>query len=478
MTDIKHNTILEGIRSASQWRAKYWRTSPKRMRYLGISEGFHNAAYAVVKDNKIEFATEIERITKEKNDKVIPDWHFNVLKERYYYDKTVFYEDTRFKNARREMYGMAKATPCREYDIGNIFHHESHYASAYFTAPFTPDSTVVIDAIGEFDTASIWVNGQKVWNKTYPWSLGLFYSAITKRIGLKPNEDEYITMGMAAYGEPCIDMSEAIHENHHKGIPVKKWFWHAPQDIAASAQAQLETELLGIFAIARKYGPNVAYAGGVALNCVANSKIRGMFDNMWIFPNPGDAGSALGCVLAHTKQKIEFKDTFLGYDITRSINPRLVVETLLKRKIVGVANGKAEFGPRALGNRSLLGDVRYDIKDTVNTIKRRQKFRPFAPAILEEYVDEYFEGHTNEYMQYVAKAKHDYASVTHVDGTARVQVVRKDCTSALRPILEEYYEKTGVPMLLNTSLNIKGKPMVNTEEDASRFQELYGVRVF
>ena len=448
------------------------------MRYLGISEGFHNAAYAVVKDNKIEFATEVERITKEKNDKVIPDWHFNVLKERYYYDKTVFYEDTRFKNARREIYGMAKATPCREYDIENIFHHESHYASAYFTAPFTPDSTVVIDAIGEFDTASIWVNGQKVWNKTYPWSLGLFYSAITKRIGLKPNEDEYITMGMAAYGEPCIDMSKAIHENHHKGIPVRRWFWHAPEDIATSAQAQLETELLGIFAIARKYGPNVAYAGGVALNCVANSKIRGMFDNMWIFPNPGDAGSALGCVLAHTKQKIEFKDTFLGYDITRSINPRLVVETLLKRKVVGVANGKAEFGPRALGNRSLLGDVRYDIKDTVNTIKRRQKFRPFAPAILEEYVDKYFEGHTNEYMQYVAKAKHDYASVTHVDGTARVQVVRKDCTSALRPILEEYYEKTGVPMLLNTSLNIKGKPMVNTEEDASRFQELYGVRVF
>ena len=122
--------------------------------------------------------------------------------------------------------------------------------------------------------------------------------------------------------------------------------------------------------------------------------------------------------------------------------------------------------------------MRYDIKDTVNSIKRRQKFRPFAPAILEEYVNDYFEGYCNEYMQFVAKAKHDYTSVTHVDGTARVQVVRKDSTSALRPILEEYYEKTGIPMLLNTSLNIKGQPMVNTLEDAEKFQDNYGVRVF
>ena len=151
---------------------------------------------------------------------------------------------------------------------------------------------------------------------------------------------------------------------------------------------------------------------------------------------------------------------------------------MLKRKVVGVANGKAEFGPRALGNRSLLGDVRYDIKDTVNGIKRRQKFRPFAPAILEEYYDKYFEGYGNEYMQYTVQAKHDYNSVTHVDGTARVQIVRADSTSALRPILEEYYERTGVPMLLNTSLNIKGEPMVNTRTDAEKFQTNYGVRVF
>ena len=158
--------------------------------------------------------------------------------------------------------------------------------------------------------------------------------------------------------------------------------------------------------------------------------------------------------------------------------PENKVDELLKNKVCGVANGRAEFGPRALGNRSLLGDPRYDIKDTVNTIKQRQKFRPFAPAILKEYADEYFEGPMNEYMQFVATAKHDYDSVTHVDGTARVQVVKKNCSSVIRKILEEWYDKTGCPMLLNTSLNIKGKPIVNTLEDAEEFSKKYNVQVF
>jgi len=154
------------------------------------------------------------------------------------------------------------------------------------------------------------------------------------------------------------------------------------------------------------------------------------------------------------------------------------VKELLKNKVCGVANGRAELGPRALGNRSLLGDPRHDIKDTVNKIKKREMFRPFAPAILEEYADEYFDGPMNRYMQFVANAKHDYDSVTHVDGTARVQLVEKDNVSILRPILEEWYEKTGCPMLLNTSLNIKGQPMVNTWKDAKEFEKKYNVPVF
>ena len=195
-------------------------------------------------------------------------------------------------------------------------------------------------------------------------------------------------------------------------------------------------------------------------------------------PSPGDAGSSLGAAALVNKKKLKWTNPYLGYNIKISVNPKKVVDELLERKVCGVAHGRAEFGPRALGNRSLLGDPRYDIKDTVNTIKRRQKFRPFAPAILEEYAHRYFEGPMNEYMQFVATAKHDYDSVTHVDGTARVQVVRNFCGSIIRPILEEWYNRTGCPMLLNTSLNIKGKPIVNDWNDASEFERQYRVAVF
>ena len=211
---------------------------------------------AVVRDQQIQFATHIERLTRKKNDAWVPQWVLEHAYNEYAYDKTIFYEHTEIKNCRRENVRNGKDREMAERTMSEIyFIIKSHYASAYFTAPFTPDSTVVIDAIGEFDTASIWVDGEKVWSRQYPWSLGLFYSAITKRIGLKPNEDEYITMGMAAYGDVSIDMMDFINENHHKGIPMRKWFWQTPEDIAASAQAHLENELMERFAKARKYGP-------------------------------------------------------------------------------------------------------------------------------------------------------------------------------------------------------------------------------
>lgn len=195
-------------------------------------------------------------------------------------------------------------------------------------------------------------------------------------------------------------------------------------------------------------------------------------------PSPGDSGSALGAAALLYGKKLNWQGPYLGHNIDRAPNPIGIVNALLNYEIVGVANGKAEFGPRALGNRSLLADPRKDIKDKVNEIKKRDKFRPFAPAILEEYADEYFEGPMNEYMQFVAKAKHDYSSVTHIDGTARVQVVKKDCKSIIRPILEEWYNRTKCPMLLNTSLNIKGQPIVNDIDDAIKFSEKSGVYVF
>ena len=435
----------------------------------GLSYGFHDAGYALLTDGKIIEAHHSERFTKIKNDKTpVPIKSIG---------ETAFYERPRVKNTRRFYAGQTWRKDRPEHDH-YIAHHWSHAAAAYYTRPYggIEPVCVVIDAIGEWDTVSIWYKKKKVWSQRYPYSIGLFYSAITQHIGLKPNEDEYITMGMAAFGEPSIDFDYLFEQNLHLGIRDR--IEHDIRDIAASAQATVEKKIIEIMKRARKYSKHLCYGGGVALNCVANSKIRNMFDSVWIMPNPGDAGSALGAALAVHGQRVEWTGPYLGYDIKGQVNPKEVVQHLLKHQYCGIANGKAEYGPRALGNRSLIADPRLNIKDTVNEVKQRQKFRPFAPAILEEFATEYFEGPMNEYMQYVAKAKHDYKSVTHIDGTARVQVVKKNCSSVLRPILEEWHSATGCPMLLNTSLNIKGKPMVNCWLDALQFQQKYNVKVF
>ena len=432
---------------------------------LGISEGFHNSSVCYVEDGEILFASESERYTGNKNDRWVP----GELLDKYDYDNIVYYERPFKKNIRRLLAGQSWEKTRFKYD--NYYsHHLSHAAAGYYTAPFRECNILVIDAIGEWETITIWDNLKKLRSWSYPYSLGLLYSAVTQYLGFKPNEEEYIVMGMSAFGEPRYNYEYLLYENNHRGI---KSLEGKPVDIAASIQKLYEDELLKLVKMCPK--KNLILMGGCALNCVANSKIKGK--NIWIMPSPGDAGSSLGAS-ALKQGKINWEHPYLGYDINGYINPKEVVDDLLENKIVGVANGRAEFGPRALGNRSLLGDPRYDIKDTVNTIKKRQKFRPFAPAILEEFADEYFEGPMNRYMQFVAKAKHDYKSVTHVDGTARVQVVEKDCKSVIRPILEEFYERTKVPMLLNTSLNIKGKPMVNTQKDANKFAEKYGVNVW
>jgi carbamoyltransferase len=454
------------------------------MNIIGISEGFHDAAICVIRERTILHASHSERYSGIKNDKWIHPSQWPVS-NRHQPDAVAYYEKPFRKNLRRLWAGQSWETPRVKYNYC-FGHHESHAAAGYYTAPFDNCNILVIDAIGEWDTISIWKGGvergylgqrthhlKKIRSWKYPYSLGLLYSAITQRIGLKPNEDEYITMGMAAFGEPKYDLEDQLWENNHRGCDNIFPEAH-PEDLAASVQDLYERELLKLVDMCPS--ENLIIMGGCALNCVANSKIKGK--NIWIMPAPGDAGSALGAAALVLKQKLEWKNPYLGYPILKGIDVKSVVKELLYNHVVGVANGKAEFGPRALGNRSLLGDPRYDIKDTVNRIKRRQPFRPFAPAILEEYAEEYFEGPMNEYMQFVAKAKHDYSSVTHVDGTARVQVVKPNCGSVLRQILEEWYEETGCPMLLNTSLNIKGKPMVNTWEDAQEWSKKYNVPVF
>ena len=210
----------------------------------------------------------------------------------------------------------------------------------------------------------------------------------------------------------------------------------------------------------------------------------GLFDNIWIIPNPGDAGSSIGCIAASEQKHLKWKNPFLGYNITGEYPVDEIIKELLKSKICGVANGKAEFGPRALGNRSLLADPRGpEIKDMVNRIKRRQKFRPFAPAILEEDVNDYFDLPTpiksTPYMQFTAAYTHgnDCPAIIHYDNSSRVQTVSKSDNEGFYELLIAWKSKTGCPMLLNTSLNIKGEPMVNDITDVNAFTYKYGVKV-
>jgi carbamoyltransferase len=398
-------------------------------------------------------------------------------------------------------------------DWTDIPHHLTHAVAAFATRPKNFDREdcvmVAIDGLGEWRSAAVFDNKFEVKHQLgYLDSIGDMYGSLTRMLGYEFGED-YLVMGLSCYGEPVafdqiLEIWDSIPTwvledpepwkdyNHEKKIAIKDEYIARiigpllelkREDAAASLQKLTEHNIYKIMVEARKYGSKLCYSGGCAQNIIANTKIRDLFDDVWIDVNPSDGGCAIGSAawmyMQDTgKDRINWEHPFLGDNIEGKLDPEMVVRDLLKHKITGVANGKAEFSPRAYGNRSLLADVRYDVKDTVNTIKQRQKFRPFAPAILEEHADEYFEGHVNEWMQYTALAKHDYTSVTHIDGTARVQLVPKDSTTVLRKILECYYDRTGVPMLLNTSLNIRGKPMVDNLDQAMQFEHRYGVKVF
>jgi len=439
------------------------------MKILGISEGSHDAAWCLIEDGEILEAHHMERHTQLKNDKWL---NKKILPKA---DLIVGHEIKNNVSKRRKLSGQSKIDQNIKVRK-EINHHDSHAWAGWSTSKFEDCDILVVDAIGEAQTTVVYKIRNGVWHKKviydYPKSLGLGYSAVTSMLGYKPMEEEYIIMGLASYGEPTVDLSYLLDINCHKGIESIQ---EKPENIAASVQHWYEKELLKLINVYCDH-QNLILMGGCALNCVANSKIKNK--NIWIMPNPGDAGSALGAAASIYGKKINWTSPYLGTNINQDINPKEVINYLLKKSVCGVANGKAEFGPRALGNRSLIADPRLDIKDTVNDIKKRQRFRPFAPAILEEYANEYFDGPMNEYMQFVAKAKHDYKSVTHIDGTARVQIVKPNCQSIIRPILEEWYEQTKCPMLLNTSLNIKGKPMVDNINHAQLFEDYYNVKVF
>jgi carbamoyltransferase len=419
-----------------------------------------------------------------------------------------------------------------------IEHHLSHAASAFLVSPFQEAALLTVDGVGEWATATYGRgsdgNIDLFKEIRFPHSLGLLYTAFTSYLGFKVNSAEYKVMGLAPYGEPryenevrqLIDVADdgSFHLNmeyfsYHYGLRMTskrfdRLFGAPPRepegpleqrhrDLAASIQVVTEDVMLKMARyIHRETGSeNLCLAGGVALNCVANGRIarEGPFKNLFIQPAAGDAGGALG-VAAYIHHSVlgeprrhAMRHAFLGpsYD-TDEIRAFLTVKgavfeeldrgqlleataaAIVDQQVVGWFQGRMEFGPRALGARSILADARNPKnQDTVNLkIKFRESFRPFAPAVLADRASECFElDRESPYMLLVAQARDGRTKLpatTHVDGSARIQTVDAETNPLFYDLLREFDRLTGTPVVINTSFNVRGEPIVCTPADALR----------
>ena len=468
---------------------------------LGINETSHDASVSLIKDGEILFAGHAERYSKQKN-----DWYNNkdIILDALNYgtpNAIAYYEKPMLKRSRIMLKGGASDWKPKfpiDVPVHYFKHHYSHACAGYYTSKYTDAAIVVLDAIGEWNTSTIWVGeGEKIrlkYKQNYPVSFGLFYSAFTQLIGLMPNQEEYIMMGMAAYGDwrkyyrkvdeyfPKYDQQKY---NFHKGI--NDWGLIESEqdkfDIAAAVQFVYQQRLNDFMHMAYSITgkKNLVFMGGCALNSSANTLLWNIFDSVWIMPNPGDAGSSLGAAAALYGKHINWKTPYLGHDMGGVYPIDDIVNGILKDGIVAVASGRAEYGPRALGNRSILADPRdSNIKDKVNAIKQRELFRPFAPVVMAEHASKWFDmNFESPYMQYTVKClqPEKIPSVVHQDGTSRVQTVTREQHPGLYRVLNKFYLQTGVPILLNTSLNIKGQPLLNDHQDAIDWQAHYGYNI-
>ena len=379
---------------------------------LGINETSHDASLSLIKDGEILFAGHAERYSKVKN-----DWYNNkdiYLDMLNYGTPThiAYYEHPQLKRSRIFLKGGVsdwKPKIFMDLPVKYFNHHYSHACAGYYTSKFDNAVIVVLDAIGEYNTSTIWIGEKEkikpVKKINYPFSFGLFYSAFTELLGLIPNQEEYIMMGMAAYGDwtryynrvnkyfPSITNQKY---NFHKGII--NWGLIAGNqdkfDIAAAVQKVYEHRLIEFmrYAKAKTGKEKLVFMGGCALNSKANTLLWNIFNDIWIMPNPGDAGSSLGAAAALYGKHINWKTPYLGYDLGGEYPVQKIVDGILKEGIVAVATGRAEYGPRALGNRSILADPRNpDIKNKINLIKKREQFRPFAATVLEEECHKWFD---------------------------------------------------------------------------------------
>jgi carbamoyltransferase len=420
-------------------------------------------------------------------------------------------------------------------------HHLSHAASAFFPSPYPDSAVLTADGVGEWASTTVGVGSgidlELTHEIRYPHSLGLLYSAFTAYLGFEVNDGEYKVMGMAAYGQPRVvdkvrrlihladdgsfhlDMRHLAYHRASRAFdkafedvfgpprPAEVEVDETYADIAASIQVVVEDAMLGIARRAREHtgSDNLCMAGGVALNVLANARIlrEAGFRNVWVQPAAGDSGGCIGaaCYVYHTvlrnQNRCHLDAAYLGpcYSNERihafldgaaipytqlaetDIAPT-VARLLAQNNVVGWFQGRMEFGPRALGARSILANpTDASMKETLNAkIKHREPFRPFAPSTLLEAAPAYFDfggradAVESPFMLFVARVRpamqHLLPAVTHVDGTARVQTVRYEQNPLYYDLIREFGKLTGVPVLVNTSFNVRGEPIVCTPEQA------------
>ena len=427
-----------------------------------------------------------------------------------------------------------------------VDHHLSHISSAFYPSGFDKAIGLTIDGFGDFCSFTISECSKKeikIVDKIYfPHSIGVFYEAFTQLIGFKKYGEEYKMMGLSSYGEPkykdIILNNFFVNKdykklnlnlfNHHKrdfvynfsGEPKQNILFgdniyellslnknniseREVKDLASSCQKIFELMLHKILEKIKKlkYSRNIVYAGGCALNSLANLKIvsDNYFENLYIPYAPGDAGGSIGSSLYFLSSKYQsfenLDNPYIGNEFSnediKSVlsNPQYkkikfkyikdykelndeIVNKLNDKCVIGIFRGRMEFGPRALGNRSIIASPCFqDMKDIINLkIKKRENFRPFAPSIIEDFKDEWFEtSFKNYYMSSVEKIKKEkrnlIPAVTHIDGTGRVQCVKNNINIKYYDLIKKFYEKTNVPVILNTSFN-ENEPIVSSPNEA------------
>jgi carbamoyltransferase len=429
----------------------------------------------------------------------------------------------RVEYAKRAPQFLAAALPGLDPGIVRFVpHHVAHAASAGLAAPDGADSAVlVLDGRGEVAShlAGVYRDGQltPLFAQELPHSLGLLYEDLTENLGFLRSSDEYKVMALASYGRPTFlpMMRELIRTTGDGGFAVDRIDWstmakppngefgeeHA--DMACSVQTRLEEVLLELarWTYEAAGGPRtLTMAGGVALNCVANARIaaEGPYERVWVQPAAGDAGTALGAALhvartageavtpmpgaalgrGYTDEEIEaeLRRAALPYTRPESIAAE-AARVLAAGGIVAWYQGRAEYGPRALGHRSLLAHPgESEMTRRLNEVKGREQFRPVAPMVLADRAQDIFDGvFPSPYMLFIHRVRAEWRerlrAVTHVDGTARVQTVSAEDEPLVAEMLTEFERITGVPVVVNTSLNTAGRPIVDTPREA---MELFG----